>query len=330
MTSNYTDFFKDNPWEDISIGSYPSSARRLYIEDSRFWVSVNSDGSFLFYVEELGFFDFDVLNRLDCLSIHLEHIGNKTRLICILNEVEMFDKFRTIAKDVAAYSSGYSSLNLFRSVISRIYSWSEFLKPSRSGLGFRELIGFWGELFIFLEYFVTSCGPEKALKAWSGPENKKQDFTFDNTAFEVKTKIIGDNNNIKISALEQLQRITDGLYLIVFRINESIDEFGISLDDLVNNFISSIGDNEFLKTAFLQKIVTKYGKARDDELNRKFTDISFNIYEITSEFPRIVPENLPHEKIQKVSYTIDGNALETYEVTTALRELIIDGSTTSV
>ncbi|MFT6604159.1 MAG: hypothetical protein ACJARO_001678, partial [Bacteriovoracaceae bacterium] len=123
MTNRYHEFFKDNPWEGIDVGSYPSSARRLYKEDPRFWVSVNAEGNFLFFVEENGNFDFDVVNRLDCLSIQLDQISDKTRLVCTLKDAEMFDKFRTIAKDVAAYSSEYSGLSLFRSVISRIYSW---------------------------------------------------------------------------------------------------------------------------------------------------------------------------------------------------------------
>ncbi|MCE0557312.1 PD-(D/E)XK motif protein [Motilimonas sp. E26] len=330
MTNRYQDFFKDNPWEGIDVGSYPSSARRLYKEDARFWVSVNAEGNFLFFVEENGSFDFDIVNRLDCLSIQLDQISDKTRLVCTLLDAEMFDKFRTIAKDVAAYSSEYGGLNLFRSVIARIYSWSEFLKPSRSGLGFRELIGFWGELFIFHSHFVEFFGSEEALKAWIGPENKKQDFTFGDYAFEIKTSIVGDNNDLKISSIEQLQKVTNSLYLITLRVNESLGLSGLTVADLVDKCITLIDEDDALKSEFLHKIAKKYGKANDAELARKFIDISMTAYEVTDDFPRIVPENLPHEKILKAKYTIDGNSLEKYKASKTLREIVDYGTATTV
>lgn len=330
MTNRYQEFFKDNPWEGIDVGSYPSSARRLYKEDARFWVSINAEGNFLFFVEENGSFDFDIVNRLDCLSIQLDQISNKTRLVCTLLDAEMFDKFRTIAKDVAAYSSEYGGLNLFRSVIARIYSWSEFLKPSRSGLGFRELIGFWGELFIFHSHFVEGFGFEDALKAWIGPENKKQDFTFGDYAFEIKTSIVGDNNDLKISSIEQLQKVTNSLYLITLRINESLGLSGLTVADLVDKCIALIDEDDALKSEFLHKITEKYGKANDAELARKFIDISITAYEVTDDFPRIVPENLPHEQILKAKYTIDGNSLEKYKASKTLREIVDHGTATTV
>lgn len=330
MTNRYQEFFKDNPWERIDVGSYPSSARRLYKEDTRFWVSVNAEGNFLFFVEENGGFDFEIVNRLDCLSIQLDQFSNKTRLVCTLLDAEMFDKFCTIAKDVAAYSSGYGGLNLFRGVIARIYSWSEFLKPSRSGLGFRELIGFWGELFLFHSHFVESFGFEEALKAWIGPENKKQDFTFGDYAFEIKTSVVGDNNDLKISSIEQLHKVTNFLYLITMKINESLGLSGLTVADLVDKCITLIDEDDALKSDFLHKIAEKYGKANDDELTRKFIDISMTAYEVTDDFPRIVPENLPHEKILKAKYTIDGNSLEKYKASKTLREIVDHGTATAV
>ena len=330
MMNRYLDFFKDNPWEEIDAGSYPSSARRLYKEDARFWVSINAEGNFLFFVEENGCFDFDIVNRLDCLNIQLDQISGKTRLVCTLLEAEMFDKFRTIAKDVAAYSSEYGGLNLFRSVIARIYSWSEFLKPSRSGLGSRELIGFWGELHIFHSHFVEVFGFENALKAWVGPENKKQDFTFDDYAFEIKTSIVGDNNDLKISSMEQLQQVTSSLYLITLRINESLELSGLTVADLVDRCINFIEGDDALKAEFLHKIAEKYGKANDTELGKKFIDISMTAYEVSDDFPRIVPENVPHEKILKAKYTIDGNSLEKYKASKTLREIVDHGTATTV
>ena len=330
MTNNYQEFFKDNPWEGIESGSYPSSARRLFKEDSRFWVSINSDGNYLFFVEELGYFEFNIDNKLDCLDIKLDQVSNKTRLVCTLKESEMFDKFNTIAKDVAAYSTNYQGLNMFRNIILRIYSWSEFLKPSRTGLGFREMIGFWGELFIFYEYFVKAYGFENALKAWVGPENKKQDVTYNDVSFEIKTSVVGDNNNLKISSIEQLQKMTTNLYLISLRINESFELSGLSIQNLVDTCISLIDDNEVLKNKFHHKVYPKFGRANDSELKRKFIDVNLLTYEVSQNFPQIVPDNLPHDNILQVNYTIDGNSLGKFETSKTLKEIIENGTFTSL
>jgi len=325
MTTKFEDFFKDNPWEGIEPGSYPHSARRLYMEDDRFWVSTNDVGNPLFFVEESHLFDFEVLNRLNCLNIKCVQNEKGTRLVCELIEADMFDKFRTITKDVASHSAPYEGRSLFSKVLSRIYSWSEFLKPSRSGLGFRELIGFWGELFIFYKYFFPSKGFENSLSAWVGPEHKKQDFTFDDRSFEVKTLLVGDNNHITISSIEQLQRITESLYLVALRINESLNETGYTVESLVEKCLSKIEDNEALKSEFLHKIASKLGKASAEELNREFTDVDISNYVITDAFPQLTPNNIPHKSILKAKYTIDGNSLEEYKVKESLKDLIGHG-----
>lgn len=330
MMNSYDEFFKDDPWDRIEIGAFPSTARRLYKEDSRFWVSVNSEGNALFFMEEEGHFDIEAINRLDCLHIQIEHLASKTRLVCELTEQEMFDKFKTIAKDVASFSSGFEKLSFFRAVISRIYSWSEFLKPSRSGIGFRELIGFWGELYAFKTSFVEVLGFPDALKAWVGPENKKQDFTLGSCAFETKTRIVGDNNNLAISSIEQLQKVTDELYLVVERINESDKQSGLTINQLVEDCLKAIDTNELVKADFLHKIASQFGKATEEELNRSFTHLHTLIYVISDEFPKIVPENLPHEKILKAKYVIDGNSLESYLESKSLKELIEHGTSTSI
>ncbi len=324
-TTKFEDFFKDDPWKGIEVGSYPSSARRLYMEDERFWVSINDKGNPLFFVEESHLFDFEVLNKLNCLNIKCIQNQKSTRLVCELTEKDMFDKFRTITKDVAAHSARYEERNLFSKVLSRIYSWSEFLKPSRKGLGFRELIGFWGELFIFQKYFVPTNGFENSLIAWVGPENRKQDFTFDNQSFEVKTLLVGDNNHINISSIEQLQSITDSLYLVALRVNESLNGMGYTIENLVANCLSNVEHNEALKSEFLHKIASKLGKASEEELSREFMDINISNYAVTDSFPQLTPNNIPHKSILNAKYTIDGNSLEEYKVKKSLEDLIKHG-----
>jgi hypothetical protein len=322
MTNRFEDFFRDDPWEGIKAGAYPISARRLYMEDDRFWVSVNDNGNPLFYVEENSSFEFEALNRLNCLRIQFAQLENGTRLICELTEADMFDKFRTISKDVAAYSSPYQGKELFSQVVSRIYSWSDFLKPSREGVGFRKLLGFWGELLIFYNEFVSVRGFDDSLKAWVGPENKKQDFTFDNQSFELKTLFVGDSNRINISSIEQLQRVTESLYLVVLQANESLNGLGYTVENLVERCLEKVKNDEALETKFWHKIASTFGKLSEEELNREFMDVNLLVYSVTDEFPRLTPDNSPHKGIINAKYTIDGNSLDSFRESSSLRDLV--------
>ena len=141
---------------------------------------------------------------------------------------------------------------------------------------------------------------------------------------------MGGSNDLKISSVEQLQKITSSLYLVALRINESIELSGLTIADLVDRCISSIDGNDFLKTEFLHKIYEKYGKANDSELIRKFVDISMTAYEVSDDFPKIVPENIPHERILRAKYTIDGNSLDEYKTLKGLKEIINHGTSTTV
>lgn len=325
-------FFRDNPWEGIEPGAYPREARILYKEDSRFWVSVDAKGHYLFFLAESGHFAFEVPKNLEYLELEIEHTRNHTRLVCILTSSDMLDKFQTIAKDIASYSSIYTGFKLFKTAIARIHSWKDFLKPSRTGLGFPELIGFWGELHVFCDYFVKYSNLENALKAWIGPENKKQDFTLGDIALELKTSIVGGPNELKISSIEQLQKITKYFYLAKVRINRCDDQTGASINDLVEKCLSIIKKTgtERQKFDFLNKISSKYSKMDEIEMASKFTSISIDIYNVTADFPRIVPENLPHEKILKAKYVIDGNSLENFMAVESLKEIVHNGSSSAV
>lgn len=325
-------FFRENPWEGIDSGSYPKEARRLYKEDPRFWVSVDNEGRYLFYVNEIGHFAFEPSNDLECLEIEIEYFNDQTRLACFLTANEMLDKFQTIAKDIASYSSEKTGFKLFKTVIARIHSWKDFLKPSKTGLGFRELIGFWGELHVFYNYFVKYSGIENALKSWIGPENKKQDFTLGNIAIELKTTVVSDANELKISSIEQLQIVTNHLYLAKVIINRCDVQNGKSIDDLVEQCLSIIKEegSERQKFDFLNKISSKYSKIDEFEKASRFTPIDIEVYNVTAAFPRIVPENLPHEKILKAKYVIDGNSLENFLANESLKEIVQYGSSSAI
>ena len=185
------EFFMDDPWGAIDKPCYPEG-RRLYLRDERFWVSIDDNHHHLFFVQAPSADVIEPLENVASVQVSIEPQKNgEQRLVCKLTSTdkELRDKFSTVAKDIAFHCSGYSGSQLFHKTQERIKSWANFLIPTRTGLSNSELIGLFGELYLLSEYLAPSLGAEESIRAWIGPEGKKQDFTLDNWSIEVKTTI---------------------------------------------------------------------------------------------------------------------------------------------
>ncbi|MCX4191015.1 PD-(D/E)XK motif protein [Methylophaga sp. OBS1] len=325
MTASLYDFFKDDPWADIEQGTYPKSARRLYSEDDRFWVSVDEAGQKLFFIEEPVICEVDTDLKVSCLRVDMVKMNSSTRLVCTLVEDELKDKFSTVTKDIAHYCSSHQGLKLFQHAVERILSWGEFLKPSREGLRHSELVGFWGELYTLKKHISPHLQIDKAVSGWVGPLKKKQDFTLGETSIEVKTSQSGDGNEIRISSLEQLQKRTEKLYLLTLRIVNTKEQDDLSLEDLYLEIVQELEFSPVSKRDFLQKAASLYGKATQSQLKTKFIEVDHAIYEVDDDFPRLVPENIPGPSIVRVSYSIDENALGKHRILDGIKDLLSDG-----
>ena len=126
MTSKIEHFFNQNPWAAIKEPIYPSG-RRLYLQDDRFWVSIDENQRLLFFVQDQGGHSFKTLENIAGLDISLERMANgETRLVCTLTDADMEiqSKFSTVAKDIAFHCSPYRGEAFFRKIQDRIKSWA--------------------------------------------------------------------------------------------------------------------------------------------------------------------------------------------------------------
>ena len=200
MTNSTEEFFLDNPWELIAAPCYPEG-RRLYLHDERFWVSIDEFHQILFFVQDRGADKIKPLENLAGLQVSLEKLSNgEDRLVCRLtsNEPELVEKFATVAKDIAFHCSEFEGSQLFLKTQDRIKSWANFLKPSRHGLTHSEFVGLFGELYVLAEFIMPDIPAEDAVRSWIGPDDKKQDFTFNHAAIEVKTTVSGDKQTVEL------------------------------------------------------------------------------------------------------------------------------------
>lgn len=314
-------FFNDDPWENITSPVYPNG-QYLYQKDQRFFVSMDASNQIIFFVREIGKYNIKKLPKLSGIEISIDQDQpDETRLICTLTEPLLRDKFALVAKDVAYTCSTFEGDQFLDECKTRIMSWADFLKPSRKGLTKSEWYGFWGELYTLTQILTPSSNYADAIKFWIGPDGKKQDFTFNNSALEIKTTLSGDANAIKISSLDQLHKVTDFLYLLHLHINYSADPGALSLQDMYEKTLAAIENDTDTKMKFLNKTSKLYGKASEEQLETKFNFIAMESYEVNDNFPKLTGDNT-QSAITAAKYDINPSSLKSYLVELDLDEIL--------
>ena len=320
MTKKEDPFFTD-PWEYITQPIYPK-VNRLFTEDDRFYVSINEEDQKLFIIQVPQIIDVDIVSELN--SVEIKVVGfdqDKTRLLCILTDKDLIDSFTLVIKDVAHRCKEYSDELVINKSIERLLDWSEFLKPSRKGIKKSEQRGLWGEMFVLREYMSEVHPIEDAVKFWVGQDKSKQDFTLNHIALEVKTSMSGATPVIKISSIDQLEKVTDYLYLMKIFINEGNDPDAKSLKDLYENIIESIGDDRETLTKFLSDTSRVYDRATEKQINEKFIFLNYELYEIVEKFPRLSKNDFSEAIIIK-DYELDRSKIAEFLIEEPVENLI--------
>ena len=326
MTSNSTqEFFHDDPWEHISDPCYPKG-RRLYLNDERFWVSMDENRQILFFIQDKGADNIKPLENLAGLNVSIEEVGAEYRLVCRLTspEVELIEKFSTVAKDIAFYCSKYNGAPLFLKAQERIRSWANFLRPSHDGLTRSAFVGLLGELYVLSEHLMEALPAVDAVRSWIGPEDKKQDFTFNKIAIEVKTTLSGDRQVVTISSLDQLDKVTSELFLLRIVAAPSGDDVGFNLGELYQRCLAALAHDVVTEGLFLQKASNLYGKASESQIRDRFVVNSVSIFKVDDHFPRLTRSDVDLA-IQEAKYDISLGALKEFEVSTSVGEIVANG-----
>ena len=323
MTNSTRSFFLEDPWEAIQQPCYPEG-RRLYLNDERFWVSIDENRHRLFFIQDSGGEAIKPLENLVGLDVSINRQANgEYRLVCRLTgtEPDLIDKFSTVAKDIAFHCSGFKGARLFQKTQERLKSWANFLKPSRSGLTHSEFVGLFGELYVLAELMIPVIAPGASVRAWIGPEGKKQDFTLDNWAIEVKATMSGERQTVGISSLDQLDRVTDKLYLMRVVASPASDGAGLSLGELYTRCVAAVQDDIALEGLFLQKASGQYGKASESQIKDRYKIIGVSVFDVLDNFPCLTRRNVP-PTIEDARYDISIGALSEFEVSSDIKEIL--------
>ena len=321
------EFFQDDPWELINEANYPERAFSFYGRDDRFWAAKKDQNQLVFFIQIPIQVNTEIIESLSGTLVEIVNYeidnSNVSRLVITLEEIELREKFIILTKALAYSLSSQSNDSIFQAAKKELGEWSNFLRPSRKGLSREEHIGLWGELYVFTEFMIALHPLTDAIKYWIGPDQKKQDFTLNDLAIETKTTMSGDSARIQISSLEQLDKITEKLFISHIFINEtddgkSIEDYFNELDDLMSGDLES-------QIKFTKKISRFKNRATEEQLNKKFFFLDLKIYEVTDNFPKITRLEVDSNAILNVKYSLDAQQLGNFYIGDDIQELIRNG-----
>ena len=320
--------FTENPW-DVENLSYPDAVRLFYPLNNKCYVSKEpKTGQLVFFVASKGTITLELPKKHHGFSLKIVHNDDNTsHLYCILNDIDSMDKFNILAKSVAKDTVSLEGHLLFEKSIKVINELSSFFKPDNKKLTYAEYIGLWGELyFLYFDLMSKLENPVNAIDYWIGPTGKtnnsaKQDFTFDEFAFEIKTTMSGESKDIKISSKDQLDKITNQLYLVHIFINYADNADGYSLQQIVDLVRGELSSHQTTELDFIRKSEPLLSRANDKQLNDKMKFINYDIYYIDDNFPCLTSKNIP-EGIMETKYIISSSSIRSFITKKTIKGII--------
>lgn len=310
------------PWESISTPDYDYNVLLVPDLDAIpvYW-GRDTTGRCLLIVELLG--DHNSQFRKDKITVNgidvdlRQNAGSaEQRLVLSLEKHVDQDLFlglcETLLASLAPVKEPAVALAL---TIAHLKRWKAFLSGRDPRLlSPEEVRGLFAELQ-FLHTLVDGRLEERAaVEAWFGPARVQQDFIFGNVAVEIKSLSGRERRSVRISSEDQLESVTDNLFLNVFRLSASDADTAISLNQIVKRILDTLTDSDAMEH-FAASLAT-YGYTHMIEYdNPRFIVSGSQAYRVTEGFPRIVRSGLV-PGLARVSYDIELEAMERFKCST--------------
>ena len=136
-----------DPWRGREVKDYyDTNYYGLITDDTRLRVSFDAQSRRLFIVvipKPLPL--LETLPKLKGLEFKEIQYGDETHLLCSLTDRDIKEQFGIMVTDVVEKLTGNPDISLRQNVLKRIKEWSQFLKPSRTGITEERLRGLWGK-----------------------------------------------------------------------------------------------------------------------------------------------------------------------------------------
>ena len=309
---------ESSPWDEIAVPGADFNVRQVPGETAVpcFW-GRDTTGACLFIVELKG--DHTDPFRKNVVTVHGIDVDlrgaepGQQRLVLTLEKQVDRDLFeglcRTLASALERATDSASSLAV---TLAHIRRWKTFLSGRSQHLSAEEVRGLFAELVFLLELIEQQPSSAVAVEAWLGPEKSHQDFIFGNTAVEIKSLSGTERSTVRISSEDQLESLSDALFLRIYRLSSLPDAAGAqSLNGIVAAVQARLDEAEAVE-AFDRKLVAHGYAPLPDYDAPRFVVSDTHSYRVDDGFPRLMRSQLP-TGIDRVAYDIRLETIAPYE-----------------
>ncbi|MDP9895935.1 hypothetical protein J2W32_005035 [Variovorax boronicumulans] len=308
---------RNSPWNEIATPIVDYNVRRVAgVQGVPVYWGKDATGQCLLIVELQG--DHSIQYRSDAISLYgigvdLRNGENTQRLVLTLARHVDRDLFIGLCDTLIASLLNVADSQVALAVsLAHLKRWKAFLAGRKARvLSEEEVRGLFAELYVLRLLYRQTLPHRIAVNAWCGVDDAHQDFIFENTAIEVKSLSGRERNSVRISSEDQLEGLTDNLFLMTVRLSDMPDaEKALSLNGLVALIEQELNTSEALEQ-FSGKIAgIGYAPLADYDAPR-FLVSATNSYRVTEEFPRLIRSQLPQGLVH-VSYDVQLEAIEQF------------------
>ncbi|HGN1919393.1 PD-(D/E)XK motif protein [Providencia rettgeri] len=239
------------------------------------------------------------------IALHSGSVVAQQRLIITLAQHVDSDLFlglcNTLIQNLQDVTDSATALTV---VLTHLKRWRAFLANRYTKLlSFEEIQGLFGELYILRKLYKETLSQLEAVNSWSGINNSHHDFIFGNRAFEVKSLSGRERSSVRISSEDQLESLTNELFLLIVHLNNMPDSDGmLSLNKMVSMIASELTDPESIELFYSKLASISYAPLTEYD-SPCFTVKSYQGYRVSDQFPRLIRSTLP-SGITKLSYDL--------------------------
>lgn len=300
LAENFKKFTKPNQYSRVDA-----------IHPLELWYGLDENGRKC--IELRAQFKHREVKGTDSIDVN-QYAKKEYKTLCFsLKNQEMESLFYRFCDDLIEKTRNIEDKNEgYQAIINRFYQWKKmFVNYHNEYLSEIEIMGMIGEIIFLKNDLRNRIGLENALKAWSGQELTKKDFSYENSWYEVKTVSSG-KETVKITSLEQLDSQNDGELIVHFLEKMSEAYNGITLNKLVLEVVDMFSIQQD-KDTFIGKITSRgysYCKYYDSFVYELGGTHRFLV---DKDFPKLT-RGMVSGAIAKASYELSINEIQKYEI----------------
>lgn len=311
---------KRMPWDDIATPDRDYNV--LLARPGRpipiFW-GKDADGQCLLIIELEGEHstqfgrDRTAVTGID-IDLRQKPSAHKQQLVLSLEKQVDRDLFTALSDTLIATLDPVIDPSVALAVtLAHMKRWKAFLSGRDPRLlSPEEVRGLFGELQYLRTLLSGPLSEADAVESWQGADRAQHDFHFGNTAVEIKALTGKERNSVRISSEDQLEALTDNLFLKLIRLSVLPDsDQSLSLNEMVRLVEGSL--KEALSIEHLSRSLAAYGYGYMLDYDQpRFVVSDIRTFRVVDDFPRLVRSKLP-DGLMRVSYDIQLEAIEKFQ-----------------